>query len=156
MNRGLHCHLQHPRMIRRQDMVVLAVIAGCFAPCLRGIALQAQLPSTDASIGSSQKEARVLQARSNSVMWDQDRWKPWVISLAADDVTHLTGYNAELGGRVRLTSADDVEPRKMPYGFTGPDDTLRWTVAVHESGLYRIAVMHHSGRDDNLGSQIIV
>ena len=34
MNRGLHCHLQHPRMIRLQDMVVLAVIAGCFAPCL--------------------------------------------------------------------------------------------------------------------------
>jgi hypothetical protein len=156
MNRGYHCHLPYPRMIRLEDMVVLAVIAGCVAPCLSGIALQAQLLSTDARIASSQKEDSVLQARSNSVMWDQDRWKPWVANLADNDVTHLTGYNAELGGRVRLTSADDVEPRKMPYGFMGPDDTLRWTVAVHESGLYRVAAMYHPGRDDNLGSQIIV
>jgi hypothetical protein len=156
MNRGFHCHFQYPRMIRLQDMVVLAVIASCFAPCPRGIALQAQLLSTVPSIGSSQKEGTVLQARSNSVMWDQDRWKPWVANLADNDVTHLTGYNAELGGKVRLTSADDVEPRKTPYGFMGPDDTLRWTVAVHRPGLYRVAVMYHPGRDDNLGSQITV
>lgn len=137
-------------------MVVLAVIAGSVAPCLSGIALQAQLPSTDPSIGSSQKDDSVFQTRSNSVMWDQDRWKPWVTNLTDNDVTHLTGYNAELGGRVRLTSADDVEPRKTPYGFMSPDDTLRWTVTVHESGLYRVAVMYHPGRDDNLGSKIIV
>jgi hypothetical protein len=143
-------------MIRLQDMVVLAVIAGCVAPCLRGIVLRAQLLSTDPSIGSSQKEDTVFQTRSNSVMWDQDRWKPWVADLADNDVTHLTGYNAELGGRVRLTSAEDVEPRKMAYGFMSPDDTLRWTVAIHESSLYRVAVMYHPGRDDNLGSQIIV
>jgi hypothetical protein len=137
-------------------MVVLAVIAGCVAPCLRGIALEAQLLSTDPSIGLSQKDDSAFQTRSNSVMWDQDRWKPWVEDLADNDVTRLTGYNAEQGGKIRLTSADDVEPRKMPYGFMGPEDTLRWTVATHESGLYRVAAMYHPGRDDNLGSQIIV
>lgn len=107
-------------------------------------------------IGSAQNNDRDLQARSNSVMWDQDRWKPWVIKLAADDVTHMTGYNAELGGKVRLTSAEDVEPRRTPYGFVGEGDTLRWTVECERSGLYQVAVMYHPGADDNLGSQIIV
>ena len=43
-------------------------------------------------VGSAQNNDRDLQARSNSVMWDQDRWKPWVIKLASDDVTHVTGF----------------------------------------------------------------
>ena len=49
--------------------------------------------------GSVLTDDRAFQARSNSVMWDQDRWKPWVIKLADDDVTHMSGYNAELSGK---------------------------------------------------------
>ncbi len=33
------------------------------------------------------------QSRSNSVPWDQDPWKPWIIELREDDDTRLTGYN---------------------------------------------------------------
>ena len=111
---------------------------------------------SDLDIDSPQKDDSAFQVRSNSVMWDHDRWKPWVVNLVDDDVTHLTGYNAEPSGTVRLTSDDDVEPRKTPYGFVGPHDRLRWTVAVHRPGLYQVAVMYHPGEGDNLGSQIIV
>jgi Alpha-L-fucosidase len=121
---------------------------------LRGIALAVLLAVTLA--GRAQKDESVFQARSNSVVWDQDRWKPWVVTLAADDVTHVTGYNAELAGRVHLTAADDVEPRKTPYGFVTSGDTLRWTVNVPTAGRYRVAVMYHPGRSDNLGSKIVV
>jgi len=133
--------------MNRREFLASAVALGAASTCPACYGLDS---------GSSKKDDSVFQVRSNSVMWDQDRWKPWVISLAADDVTHLTGYNAELGGRVRLTSADDVEPRKTPSGFINPGDTLRWTVTVHVPGLYQVAVMYHPGREDNLRSQIVV
>jgi hypothetical protein len=133
--------------MNRREFLASAVALGAASTCPASYGLDS---------GSSKKDESVFQARSNSVMWDQERWKPWVVSLAADDVTHLTGYNAELGGRVRLTSADDVEPRKTPYGFIDPGDSLRWTVTVHEPGLYQVAVMYHPGREDNLRSQIVV
>lgn len=133
-------------MDRREFLVSAAALGAASAwPSIYGLCT-----------GSVLTDDRAFQARSNSVMWDQDRWKPWVIKLAADDVTHMSGYNAELSGKVRLTSADDVEPRRTPYGFVGADDTLRWTVEADRPGLYQFAVMYHPGDDDNLGSQIVV
>lgn len=125
----------------------MATALGAASVCRSGDALSA---------ASQQKDDSAFQARSNSVMWDQDRWKPWPVHLADYDITHLTGYNAELGGRVRLTSADDVEPRKTPFGFKGPDDILQWTVEVRKPGLYQVALMYHPGREENIGSQIVV
>jgi hypothetical protein len=134
----------------------LAVIVSSGSSVYGGAQLPLAPPSTDPAFKPRQTDDSVFQARSNSVLWDQDRWKPWVVNLTDGDVTHLTGYNAGLGGRVRLTSGDDVEPRKIPYGFMSPDDTLRWVVAVRKPGLYQVAVLYHPGRDDNLGSQIVV
>jgi hypothetical protein len=133
--------------MNRREFLAAGAVFGAASICSSGLGLDT---------GSPQKDDSVFQARSNSVMWDQDRWKPWLINLADDDVTHLAGYNAELSGTVRLTSADDVEPRKTPYGFVGPDDGLRWTVAVYRPGLYQVAVLYHPGEEDNLESQIIL
>jgi hypothetical protein len=46
--------------------------------------------------GSAQNDERNLQTRFNSVIWDQDRWKPWVISLAADGF--MTGADYPIDG----------------------------------------------------------
>src|SRR5579871_5668329 len=96
------------------------------------------------------------QSRSNSVPWDQGRWQPWIIELREDDDTRLTGYNAQLRGNVRLTSADDVEPRKTPFGFLAAQDALTWTVVAAHAGTYKIAVLYHPGNPDNVGSGIVV
>ena len=96
------------------------------------------------------------EIRSNSTVWDQDRWRPWLVDLKAEEITHLAGYNADIHGHVRLTSAEDVEPRRTPFGFLDPSDTLTWTVRAPESASYEIAVLYHPGREDNLGSEIIV
>src|SRR5580658_233238 len=99
--------------MNRRNFLVSGAIFAAGSTCRSGLGF---------GIGTTQKDDGAFQARSNSVMWDYDRWKPWAVDLAHDDVTHLTGYNAELSGTVRLTSAADVEPRKTPYGFMGPDD----------------------------------
>jgi hypothetical protein len=133
-------------MNRREFLASGTVIgAASFCPNCSGL-----------DIDSPEKDDSAFQVSSNSVMWGHDRWKPWVVNLVDDDVTHLTGYNAELSGTVRLTSDDDVEPRKTPYRFVGPDDQLRWTVTVHTPDLYQVAAMYHPGEGDNLGSQIRV
>jgi hypothetical protein len=131
----------------RRKFLASGVVFGASSIWPRGFGSNPRLPQIDES---------AFQARSNSVMWDQDRWKPWVVSLADDDVTHAIGYNAELAGAVRLTSGDDVEPRKVPHGFVGPDDGLRWTVDVRTPGIYQVSAMYHPGEEDNLGSQIVV
>jgi hypothetical protein len=154
MNRAVHQHGKCKRWIPPGVAVSVVLLAAFFAFAFE--AIQAAQSSHDAAPGSAQREGSVFQARSNSVMWDQDRWKPWTVRVAGDDVTHLTGYNAVLGGNVRLTSADDVEPRRTPFGFLGLHDTLRWTVEVAKPGLYQVAAMYHPGRADNLGSKIII
>jgi hypothetical protein len=97
-----------------------------------------------------------FQKRSNSVAWDQDRWRFWTVQLMADDVTHLAGYNARPAGSVQFTSADDIEPRKTPFGFTAESDTLTWTVLAPKTASYKIAVLYHSGDQENFGSRIVV
>lgn len=116
----------------------------------------AECPSEIANSPSHFQAAVDYQSRSNSVPWDQDRWRPWTIELREGDDTKLTGYNAELHGNVRLTSADDVEPRKTPFGFLGPQDTLTWTVVAESPGTYKTAVLYHPGDPDNVGSQILI
>lgn len=96
------------------------------------------------------------QTRSNSVPWDEDRWRPWLVQVNERDVTHLIGYNATTAGEVQLTSARDVEPRKVPFGFIGTGDSLRWDVSATEEGEYSVAVLYHPGSTDNIGSEIVV
>ena len=85
------------------------------------------------------------QIRSNSVLWDSERWRPWVVSIDPDGITHLIGYNALLAGHLKLTSADDIEPRRVPFGFLGPRDTLRWRVRAPSPGTYSVAVLYAPG-----------
>ena len=89
------------------------------------------------------------QIRSNSVLWDSERWRPWVVGIDPDGITHLIGYNARLAGNLKLTSADDIEPRRVPFGFVGPRDTLRWTVRAPLPGTYAVAVLYAPG--DEIG-----
>ena len=95
------------------------------------------------------------QIRSNSVLWDSERWRPWVVGIDPDGITHLIGYNARLAGNLKLTSADDIEPRRVPFGFVGPRDTLRWTVRAPLPGTYSVAVLYAPG-DAGVGSRLEV
>src|SRR6266542_621628 len=118
-------------------IVLLTVIGNTYAE-----AIWAQTHAVRSSSGnppwSTDRDAEV---RSTSVVWDQERWQPWVVHLKTDDITHVAGYNARLSGNVRLTSAEDVEPRRTPYGFITPADRLTWTIAAPRAGNYQIAVL---------------
>src|SRR6266568_4318802 len=107
-------------------LIVLSAVIG--NPCAE--ALWAQTPSAPSSGNPRWVTDRDAEMRSNSVVWDQERWQPWVVELKAEDITHVAGYNARLSGNVRLTSADDVEPRRTPYGFITATDHLTWTIAA--------------------------
>ena len=109
----------------------------------------------DPSSKQKKKDAE-LQARSNSVQWDEARWRPWVVGLKESDSTHLAGYNARRTGNIQFTSGDDVEPRRTPFGFLSASDTLTWTVMAPHAGDYDVAVLYHTGNEDNVGSQITV
>ena len=136
--------------------VALVAIMTSASITLGGADQETNAPSQAASPLSQSQAPVDYQSRSNSVPWDQDRWRPWTIELSEDDDTRLTGYNAQLRGDVRLTSAVDVEPRKTPFGFLGAQDTLTWTVVALNAGTYNIAVLYHPGDEDNVGSQIVV
>jgi Alpha-L-fucosidase len=94
-----------------------------------------------------------LQVRSNSTLWDQERWGPRLISIKRADVTHLIGYNGHLQGGVRLAEGD-IEPRKVPYGFTSSSATLNWEVQVPDDSEYQVAILYHAGQEDNLGYRV--
>lgn len=96
-----------------------------------------------------------LQARSNSILWDQERWGAKLINVNRADVTHLIGYNAHLQGDLRLAEGD-IEPRKVPYGFTSSSATLAWEVQVDEDREYQVAILYHSGQEDNVGFRVEV
>ena len=134
-------------------LIVLSAVLG--NPCSE--ALWAQTDSAPSSRGNPHRVTdRDAEVRSNSVVWDEERWQPWVVDLKPKDITHLAGYNAKLSGNVRLTSAADVEPRRSPFGFIIATDHLTWTVAAPEAENYRIAVLYHSGEEDNVGSKLVV
>ena len=66
-------------------------------------ALWAQTPSAPPSSGNPHRVTdRDAQVRSNSVVWDQERWQPLVVDLKPEDITHLAGYNAKLSGMWNL------------------------------------------------------
>jgi len=96
-----------------------------------------------------------LQVKSNSTLWDQGRWGPRLTRIDEDDITHLIGYNAHLSDDVRL-SEGDIEPRRVPYGFTSKKATLSWDVQVLRDGEYEVAVLYHTGEEDNVGSRLEV
>ncbi len=49
-----------------------------------------------------------------------------------------------------------MEPRRTPYGFIIATDHLAWTVVAPEAANYQIAVLFHSGGEDNVGSKLVV
>jgi hypothetical protein len=139
-------------LLRARSLALVMVIGNTYSE-----ALWAQTHAAPSSSGNpSGLTDRDAEMRSNSVVWDQERWRPWVVELKPEDITHVAGYNARLGGNVRLTSADDVEPRRTPYGFITIADSLNWTVAVPSTANYQIAVLYHSGVQDNTGSKLLV
>lgn len=138
------------------SLVAFAAIMTSASITLGGADKDANAPFQVASPPSQPPAPVDYQSRSNSVPWDQGRWQPWIIELREDNDTRLTGYNAQLRGNVRLTSADDVEPRKTPFGFLGAQDMLTWTVVAAHAGTYKIAVLYHPGNPDNVGSEIVV
>jgi Alpha-L-fucosidase len=134
-------------------LIVLSAVIG--NPCAETI--WAQTHTVPSSSGNPDWVTdRDAEMRSNSVLWDQERWQPWVVDLKPEDITHVAGYNARLSGNVRLTSAADVEPRRTPYGFITATDYLTWTVAAPEAANYQIGVLYHAGRKDNVGSKLVV
>lgn len=150
---GKHvCEAREQRMHRQlmgsAGLAVLAITVLCSAEAVAKGPLAASSTQTQGQPD--------YQERSNSVLWDQARWRPWTIELREDDDTRLTGYNAQLHGNVRLTSAADVEPRKTPYGFLAAQDCLTWSVHASHAGTYEVAVLYHPGTADNLGSRIVV
>jgi hypothetical protein len=94
-----------------------------------------------------------LQVRSNSILWDQERWGARLIRVNRADVTHLIGYNGHLQGDVRLAEGD-IEPRRVPYGFTSNSATLTWEVQVEDDSEYQVAILYHSGQEDNVGFRV--
>ncbi len=139
-------------LLRARSLALLMVIGNPYSE-----ALWAQTHGTSSSsVKPSWVTDRDAEMRSNSVVWDQERWHPWVVELKPEEITHVAGYNARPSGNVRLTSAADVEPRRTPYGFVKITDTLTWTVAVPAAGNYEIAVLYHPGAQDNIGSKLLV
>ena len=142
-------------MTRSRIPLLIVLSAVIVNPCAE--ALWAQTPSAPPSSGNPHWVTdRDAQVRSNSVVWDQERWQPLIVDLKPEDITHLAGYNAMLSGNVRLTSATDVEPRRTPYGFIMATDHLAWTVVAPEAANYQIAVLYHSGAEDNVASKLVV
>ena len=116
------------------------------------LSLSQAAPNTSLEPSDSLSE---LQVKSNSTLWDQERWGPRLTRIDEDDITHLIGYNAHLGGGVRL-SEGDIEPRRVPYGFTSKKATLSWGMQALRGGEYEVAVLYHSGEEDNVGSRLEV
>jgi glycosyltransferase involved in cell wall biosynthesis len=129
-------------------------------PCFVFLSGCSQAPSVTRAKEPNEKSSTLshaeTQLKSNSFLWDDPRWGPRPIKLKENDITVLNGYNARVTGNVKLTSAEDVEPRKVPYGFLQSEDALIWTVNVPSSGKYQVAVMYHPGDEENYGSTITV
>ena len=90
-------------------IVLSAVLGNPYAE-----ALWAQTQSAPSSSDNPHSVTdRDAEVRSNSVVWDEERWQPWVVDLKPKDITHLAGYNAKLSGNV-------VSPLRPMWNLGGP------------------------------------